>query len=786
VFAILRPIEVNGDSMLHNHCVARVVVEQSLDREFDYSIPAGFAGRVQVGCRVEVSFGRRVCHGYVVALADRSEHPVLKPILSVVGDGPLFREPILALARWVAEYYMTPLEAVLRTMLPAPVRSVKGGRQLLTVRMATQEEAGTANRLSDPSDVSGKSDAHRAGHSASGVGGGTTARQRRVLDFLAENGATALTELIAALGISEAPVRSLEKRGIVVVEEVTVRRDPNANRIVLPTDPLPLMPQQQTALEQVRNMVSRRFGAAEQASGDGGPFTILLHGVTGSGKTEVYLQAIADVRDRGLGAIVLVPEIALTPQTVERFVSRFGNRVAVLHSHLTDGERHDEWHRIRSGECDIVVGARSAVFAPVPRLGLVVVDEEHEPSYKQDEAPRYSARDVAVMRGRLERCVVVLGSATPSLESWQNARGGKYALATMPHRVDHRVMPVMRIVDMRQQSSATGKGGFISSELVEAIRMRLDRGEQCILFHNRRGYATSLQCPKCGFVAQCEHCSVACTYHRIGEVLRCHVCGTDKAVPRCCPGCGDPAYRFAGCGTQRIEEVVRKCFPKASVERLDSDVTRRRMAHEEILDAFRSGRIHILIGTQMIAKGLHIPNVTLVGVVHADQSLNMPDFRAGERTFQLLAQVGGRAGRGDVPGEVIVQTYSPMHPAIQAARRLDFAGFCDQELTFRQELLYPPFSHLACVLARGADEKAVADVARGISARLRDVAGKGIVVSDAAAAPLARAKNQFRYQILLRGVSAKGVGAAIRAAFGGIKPRRDLAVSVDMDAVHLV
>lgn len=765
-----------GPSRVAGTAVARVVVERSLDREFDYAVPPGISDAVKVGCRVQVSFGRRTCYGYVVGLADGSEHPSLKPITAVAGDGPLFSEAMLGLARWMAAYYVTPLEAVLRAMLPAPVRTVKGERQVLAVRLLEPGAGKGTERL--------------------------TGRQREVLDYLSGKDPVPLGEILRDLGVSESPVRVLERRGLVAVEPVVVRRDPNADRTVLPTEPLALMPQQQAALDQVRRVIDRTLAAGVAGkngmspsgpgnSADGAarkpePFTILLHGVTGSGKTEVYLQAMAEVLSRGRGAIMLVPEIALTPQTVERFISRFGSRVAVLHSHLTDGERHDEWRRIASGECSIVVGARSAVFAPVPRPGLIVVDEEHEPSYKQDEAPRYSARDVAVMRGHMEGCAVLLGSATPSLESWHNARRGKYVLASMPHRVDHRAMPVMRVVDMRRQAQDEGKGGYLSQELVEAIRSRLERGEQCMLFQNRRGYATSLQCPKCGFVASCEHCSVSCTYHRSGELLRCHVCGTDRPVPTRCPGCKDPAFRFAGCGTQRIEEVVGKCFPHAVVARLDSDVTRRRTAHEDILGAFRAGRINILIGTQMIAKGLHIPNVTLVGVVHADLSLNMPDFRAGERTFQLLAQVGGRAGRGEVPGEVVIQTYAPMHPAIQAARRLDFAGFCDQELAFREQLLYPPFAHLASVVLRGTDEKQVAAAAGETVRLMREAAGRGVEVSDAAPAPLARAKAQWRYMATVKGVSARLVGAALRSAVSGAGKMRGVTLAVDMDAVHLM
>jgi primosomal protein N' (replication factor Y) len=738
--------------------VAKVVVERSPDRAFDYRIPFELAGRVRVGCRVRVSFGVRVCHGYVVGLPAASDQPRLKPILDVEGDGPILSPALLDLARWIAGYYVASLESTLRTVLPGPVRQGVREKRVLVVRAVPP--AGPVPKLPPA--------------------------QQRVLDALAAGGEAPVEELRARLGISAAPIRGLAAKGLIGIDSLPAGRA-DAERVrILPTEPLPLMPQQAEALGCILSCVDRQSkprATEESAGSPREPHVVLLHGVTGSGKTEVYLQAIEAVRAGGRGAIVLVPEIALTPQTVERFVSRFGDRVAVLHSHLAGGERHDAWHRVRAGGADIVVGARSAVFAPVRNLGLIVVDEEHEPSYKQDEAPRYHARDVAVMRGRLEGCAVVLGSATPSLESWQNVAKAKYLLAELPHRVDHRLMPRLRIVDMR--GAVAGKGCILSPELVAAMRARLERGEQCMLFLNRRGYATSLQCPACGFVAACGNCSVSFTYHRAEERLRCHVCGCGQVVPPKCPGCGDPKYRFAGFGTQRIETVVQACLPKARVRRMDSDVTRRRAAYEEILGDFRSGKTDILIGTQMIAKGLHFPNVTLVGVVHADLSLHMPDFRAGERTFQLLAQVAGRAGRGDVPGEVIIQTCAPHHPAIQAVRRMDFAGFCDQEMEMRRELGYPPCAHLACVLVHGVKQEAVAAAADALSARLRADAGQDATVAEACPAPLSKAKNRFRYQVLLRGRSALRLGNLLRAALAGTRLHAGVVASVDMDALDL-
>jgi len=514
-----------------------------------------------------------------------------------------------------------------------------------------------------------------------------------------------------------------------------------------------------------------------------------LYGVTGSGKTEVYLQAIAHVLEQGRGAIVLVPEIALTPQTVQRFAARFGPRVAVLHSALNDGERFDEWHRIRSGEARVAVGPRSAVFAPVRDLGMIIVDEEHEPSYKQDECPRYHARDVAVMRGHFERCAVVLGTATPSLETWLNVQKGKYRMAHLTSRVANRPMPHVQVVDMRFDVLNTGHTRIFSGELLNALKLRLERGEQSILFLNRRGYSNALTCPKCGGAVSCDDCSVTYTYHHADDCLRCHVCGGWRLVPNQCPTCGDPAFKHRGFGTQRVEQALQKCLPKARVLRMDADVTTRKSSHDEILGKFKGGHADILIGTQMIAKGLDFPNVTLVGVLSADMSLHIPDFRGGERTYQLLAQVSGRAGRDELPGEVFVQTFAPQHPAIRAAARGTFEAFAEAELKERQQGGYPPYTHLVCLGFKGASEERVRYVAeifaRELTAMITSSANPEYIVSEAFPALLAKAKGLYRYQVNLRATATRLMTRPLRALLQRKLIPADVSLAIDVDAVNL-
>jgi primosomal protein N' (replication factor Y) len=559
--------------------------------------------------------------------------------------------------------------------------------------------------------------------------------------------------------------------------------------------------------------------------------TFLLHGVTGSGKTEIYLQAIAHALSQGKGAIVLVPEISLTPQTVERFKARFSSGpqqtlVAVLHSHLSAGERHDEWHKIRQGRARIVIGARSAIFAPVEPLGLVIVDEEHEHTYKQEEAPRYHARDVAIVRGQMEGAVVVLGSATPSLESYYNCKQGKYTLLDLPERVDNQKMPHVRVVDMRQAARGGNGPPLFSPQLKEAITQRLERKEQTILFLNRRGYSTSLQCPLCGYVAECPNCSLSLTYHRPEQKLRCHLCGHVEPVPAVCPQakCKNPAIRFAGTGTQKVEETLGKLFPHARVKRMDADVMKRKDDYRKVLGDFRTGKIDILIGTQMIAKGLHFPNVTLVGIIYADLALHQPDFRAGERTFQLLTQVAGRAGRGDVEGEVFVQAFTPFHPAIQYARRHDFVGFYDQELEFREQLKYPPVSRVALLTLKGRNEEKVKFSAEHVRRELDALRGEGgnveksegckvdaeldlgdtvaakspthqptfpaahfrdLIIAGPAPAPLLRAETFYRYQIMLRTRAMSRLSHALAQITNTLTLPDDVTLTVDIDPVSL-
>lgn len=740
--------------------IAQVILDERCDLALDYSVPEEFADKLRVGARVVVPCGRRTSGGYVVGLVDVSEFANLKPIARIADERPMFSVQLLELARWMATYYCTSLAKVIQTMLPAAVRRKGSGhKELLHVELI---ESGL-------SDVSQEK---------------LTDKQKKAVEFLRGNSGCLLRDLISQLNITAAPVKSLEKKGVISIRAERVGRNPSANKKILPTTPLELMPEQAVALEMILDTFNPPMSAESLAKEE--PLTILLHGVTGSGKTEVYMQAIDKVISAGGSVIVLVPEISLTPQTVWRFQSRFGDRIAVLHSHLSEGERHDEWHRIRDGEADIVIGARSAVFAPARNLGLIVVDEEHETSYKQEDAPRYNARDIAVMRGRMEKCTVVLGSATPALESWQNARMGKYLLASLNKRADDRKMPVIQIVDMRREAEAQGRPSVFSKQLIEAIRCRLEKAEQTILFLNRRGFATSLTCPQCGFTAMCENCSVSLTYHRTDESLRCHICGASRKVLNVCPSCNDPQFKYAGIGTQRVEKILAKLFPHARVQRMDADMTTTKNSHDRILGAFRSGKIDIMIGTQMIAKGLHFPNVTLVGVIYADLSLHMPDFRASERTFQLIAQVAGRAGRGERTGEVIVQTYTPHHTSIQSARRLDYEGFCDQELEFRKELSYPPFSHLMCITLRGSAENKVSFCAVALARELKKAFAKRAIVSEAVPAPISKAKGSYRYQIMLRAKSASLMTATVDRIIQSLTLPGKVQVTVDMDALSLL
>jgi primosomal protein N' (replication factor Y) len=601
--------------------------------------------------------------------------------------------------------------------------------------------------------------------------------QGEIIEFLAAAGQpVAVAELSA-----RCVVQALAKKGLVILEAARVERDPFARETFVGSGNLALNAEQTGVFARIRAALDERPGEGKA------PKPMLLHGVTGSGKTEIYLQAIQHVLARGEAALMLVPEISLTPQTVERFKSRFAatqHEVAVLHSHLSEGERHDEWHKIRGGRARIVIGARSAIFAPVARVGLIVVDEEHEHSYKQEETPRYHGRDLAVLRAQFEGCPCLLGSATPSLESYMNAVSGKYELLRLTTRVDDQQLPLIRIVDMR--SDPKRKGSVFSERLITALEERLRRKEQSILFLNRRGFSTSLVCEQCGHVHECPNCSVALTFHRAAARVVCHICGFQAVAPKVCAACSAPGIRHAGVGTEKIEDQVSALFPKAVVQRMDASVMNRKDAYRETLDAFRRGQIDILVGTQMIAKGLHFPNVTLVGIINADLSLHLPDFRAGERTFQLLTQVAGRAGRGDVSGEVLVQTHTPHSPSIQFARHHDFEGFWEQESEFRRAWNYPPFTHMVLIHVRGAHQGRAQFSAETLTRRLREGLPAGVSMGEATPAPLEKSHGQFRFHVVLRSRSVRPLSRHIRAVLEKLPMPEDIVVTVDVDAYQLL
>lgn len=740
--------------------IARVTLEIALRREFDYLVPEEFADRVEVGSRVKVPFGRRSVLGVVTALPTESPHPNLRPLERVIGARSLVTPQVLGLARWIASYYCCPVELALKSVLPEAVRREQAGwRERLFVRMIPP--AGDLPKL--------------------------TRRQTELWNVIEELREIALQELLRLTGCTAETVRRLEDKGLVSIAPRISERDPYGREHILPSEPLTLNAEQAVALEAINTALD--VGETLPTSA-----VFLLHGVTGSGKTEVYLQAIAHALAQGKGAIVLVPEISLTPQTIERFKARFCHGplrtlVAVLHSHLSTGERHDEWHKIREGRARIVIGARSAVFAPVEPLGLIIVDEEHEHSYKQEETPRYHARDVAVVRGQREHAAVVLGSATPSMESYHNAKRDKYRLLELTIRADDRKLPLVRVVDMRQERNRS-KGPPIFSQLLrDAILRRLEQHEQTILFLNRRGFSTSLQCPQCGYVAGCPNCSLALTYHRQDQRLCCHICGHQAPAPRVCPqaDCRNPAIRYSGIGTQRVEEALRHLFPHARVQRMDSDVLQRKDDYRRILGDFRTGKIDVLLGTQMIAKGLHFPNVTLVGVIYADLSLHRADFRAAERTFQLLAQVSGRAGRGDVEGEVIVQAFTPFHPAIQYARRHDFVSFYEAEIEFRQQLDYPPCGRIALLTLKGRNEDKVQFTVEHLKREIQTaVAGwPKMVIAGPAPAPLLRAETFYRHQIMLRTRHMSRLSRVLATLQQRFPLPDDLTLTIDIDPVNL-
>ena len=711
---------------------ARVALNRPLHCEFTYSVPVALESAVRPGVRVAVPFGSRRLIGVVVATEKECDLDLrrIRPLADVLDAEPIVDDGLLELTRWFADYYACSWGQALAAVLPGSLKR-EGNRRRVRV-VAVCDGIGEAE-LAEVEDRFPK--------------------QHRLLRTLLELDAPIeLRAVTRRLKISEHPCRSLERRGWVTIERVVAAPDP-----LLSPGPDRARPERLSAEQEVAvAAVVERLELGEYG-------TFLLQGVTGSGKTEVYLRVIERALERGRGAIVLVPEIALTPQTVSWFRSRFGD-VAILHSGMTDAQRLDMWMRARSGEARVVVGARSAIFAPVPNLGVIVVDEEHEPSFKQESVPRYHARDIAVVRARAQGAVCILGSATPSLESWKNAREGRYERLSLTKRVSGRGMPAIEVVDMRQEKPDRAGPKLFSRRLRTLLKETLARGKQSILFLNRRGFAPVLWCRECGESVRCRQCDVTLTFHRrIGRAV-CHCCCEEIGPPKACPACTAPALHYLGVGSERVETTLAAFLPEARVARMDSDTMLRREDYERTLGAFGNGDLDVLVGTQMIAKGLDFPNVVLVGIVAADSALHLPDFRAAERTYQLLAQVSGRAGRGAEEGRIVVQTSTPDHPAIQRAARNDFEGFCAQEEALRNELGYPPHARLIRVVFEDEDaaraEEAAALCARGLEACAREHGG---VVLGPAPAPIAMLRGRSRRHLLLK-LPARGSDAAAASA----------------------
>lgn len=731
------------------------IAHANVDRLFTYAVPEGI--QAVPGQRVLVPFGagNKQTEGFVLGLAGEYAGPArLKAILRTLEPYPVLREDQLALARWMQGAYGCLLVEALRLMIPAQLRGGRVREKIVRTVYVPPEldvEAALASLC--------KKD-----------GTPRSPKQREILELARDcRGGISVGDIYGFVPGSASAVKALLDKGFLREKGFEVFRDPFGGRAAGRDTPKALNPAQRAAYEAI----------AQGMEGAGGTF--LLHGVTGSGKTEVYMQAIARAIQQGGRAIVLVPEISLTPQAVDRFRARFGDRVAVLHSRLSSGERFDEWRRIRLDKVDVVVGARSAVFAPLQDIRLIVVDEEHEPSYRSEITPRYGAAEVAAHRCRQWGAALVLGSATPGVGTYRKAVKGKYRLLELPDRVRELPMPAVEIADMRAEFAA-GNTSVFSGLLRERLAACLQAGEQAILFLNRRGYSTFVSCRGCGYVFQCGDCDVSMTYHKQEGLLKCHYCGKTARLPKTCPQCGKPYIKYFGVGTEQVEQQLLESFPGVRALRMDMDTTRGKNAHYDLLTAFGRGEAQVLIGTQMVAKGLDLPNVTLVGVIAADAALHIPDYRSCERTFQLLTQVAGRAGRADKPGHVVVQTYTPEHPAILLSARHDYLGFYKGEIAKRRGALFPPYALFLRALFAGPEEEALAarssSFAKGleeaVKAALAAAGGdpRAVLFSGAGPAPIRRKQGLYRYQALLKLARTAQAGAALKAAYAYAAPRR--------------
>ncbi|MEK4318672.1 primosomal protein N' [Bacillus sp. FSL R7-0229] len=796
--------------------IAEVIVDvttKAIDRPFDYRVPDRFKGLVKAGMRVVVPFGPRKIQGFVTKIKEETDVQSgnIKDIVDLFDLSPVLTDELLELSHWLTEktlsYHITALQSMLPAAmkakyekeiqvlsaeeLPQSLKELFGQQESilyadippeqlkpiqkhvqkghLEVRYHVSQKSGkkkvrtlqiavTKEKLEEKQEQLKKN----------------AVKQKALLAFLLQtNEMTFLAkDLQQQTGASSQTIKALIQEGLLTESYEEIYRDPYRDREFTPSTPLDLTKEQAEAAKPIHQAVS-----------DDKHETFLLHGVTGSGKTEIYLQTIDHVLQKGKEAIVLVPEISLTPQMVQRFKERFGSNVAVLHSGLSTGEKYDEWRKIHRKEVKLVVGARSAVFAPFENLGMIIIDEEHESSYKQEEMPRYHAKDVAIERAGRHQCPVVLGSATPSLESYARAKKGVYTLLTLKRRVNQQQLPHVSLIDMREELR-NGNRSMFSEELMLRLKEVLERKEQAVLFLNKRGYSSFVMCRDCGYVEQCPHCEISLTYHRFQKRLKCHYCGHEAPVPAECPECHSEHIRYFGTGTQRVEEELTKVLPEARVIRMDVDTTSRKGAHEKLLTSFGHKEADILLGTQMIAKGLDFPDVTLVGVLSADTSLHIPDFRSSEKTFQLLTQVSGRAGRHEKAGSVIIQSYTPSHYSIELTKQHDYEAFYEQEMLHRRHQSYPPFYFLAMVTVSHEEVTKAAHVTDKIVQFLKMNCAPNTRILGPAASPIAKIKDRYRYQCVIKYKRENELASLLRKIqdhYQKEMEQKQLMISIDMN-----
>ncbi|MFJ7468961.1 primosomal protein N' [Peribacillus frigoritolerans] len=762
--------------------IASVIVDvpaKQTDREFDYRIPEKWNQVIKPGMRVIVPFGPRMVQGFVTGLKAKSDFAKLRFIKEPMDLEPILNDELLQLSDWLTKEAMCFKISALQAMLPAAMKAkyekvikvvedkkdqlppfiqklfgkndsiswkdVIEGENASLVQKEMQNgnlelEYNVKNRLNKKTVRVIKSllSPMELKEMASAISSHAKKQQELLQYFIEHQEPIPLKELLELMNTSSGTVKSLVSKGALAEMDQEIYRDPYENRVFEKSIPFTLTAEQSAALKPIQENIHRDEHDV-----------FLLYGVTGSGKTEVYLQAIASVIEKGKEAIMLVPEISLTPQTVKRFKERFGEQVAVMHSGLSVGEKYDEWRKIHRKEVKVVVGARSAVFAPFENLGLVIIDEEHESSYKQEETPRYHARDVAIERAKSYGCPVILGSATPTLESFARAKKNVYKLLTLSQRMNKNALPAVDIVDMREELR-TGNRSMFSELLFTKLKDRLDKGEQTVLMLNKRGHSSFVMCRSCGLVINCPNCDISLTYHRFNDIMKCHYCGFEEGMPSVCPECESEHIRFFGTGTQKVEEELAKILPEAKVIRMDVDTTSKKGSHERLLNAFGEGKADILLGTQMIAKGLDFPNITLVGVLSADTMLHLPDFRSSEKTFQLLTQVSGRAGRHQLPGEVVIQTYTPEHYSIELSALQDYAAFYEREMYLRRQSHYPPYYYVVLITVSHEDLMKTVSVTEKITNYLGSRLNRDSVVLGPVASPISRINNRYRYQCLIK------------------------------------